>query len=85
MPHHDISVRDQRAATSGSAQPRSRAPPRSAGAPARAQPATPCVVGTWGGDYQNLLEANIVKPLLEPQGRHGAMGRRRAGRRARTS
>src|SRR5260370_35001622 len=34
---------------------------------ARAQPAT-CVVGTWGGDYQNLLDANIVKPLLEPKG-----------------
>jgi putative spermidine/putrescine transport system substrate-binding protein len=27
-----------------------------------------CTVGTWGGDYQNLLEANIVKPLLEPKG-----------------
>ena len=36
-------------------------------APARAQ-GTPCIVGTWGGDYQNLLEANIVKPLLEPKG-----------------
>src|SRR3954447_16722408 len=35
--------------------------------PARAQAAT-CVVGTWGGDYQNLLDANIVKPLLEPKG-----------------
>jgi putative spermidine/putrescine transport system substrate-binding protein len=35
-------------------------------APARAQ-AAPCVVGTWGGDYKNLLEANIVKPLLEPK------------------
>src|SRR5260370_28473375 len=34
---------------------------------ARAQPAT-CVVGTWGGDYQNLLDANIVKPLLQPKG-----------------
>lgn len=26
------------------------------------------IVGTWGGDYQNLLDANIVKPLLEPKG-----------------
>ncbi len=34
---------------------------------ARAQ-AAPCIVGTWGGDYQNLLEANIAKPLLEPKG-----------------
>jgi putative spermidine/putrescine transport system substrate-binding protein len=25
------------------------------------------VVGTWGGDYENLLAANIHKPLLEPQ------------------
>jgi putative spermidine/putrescine transport system substrate-binding protein len=25
------------------------------------------VVGTWGGDYQNLLDANIVRPLLAPQ------------------
>ena len=38
-----------------------------AGRPARAQPMT-AVVGTWGGDYQNLLQANIVAPLLEPQG-----------------
>lgn len=35
---------------------------------ARAQTGTPCVVGTFGGDYLNLLEANIVKPLLEPKG-----------------
>src|SRR5947208_645729 len=34
---------------------------------ARAQ-ASSCVIGTWGGDYQNLLDANIVKPLLEPKG-----------------
>jgi putative spermidine/putrescine transport system substrate-binding protein len=27
-----------------------------------------CVIGTWGGDYQSLLDANIVKPLLEPKG-----------------
>ena len=25
------------------------------------------VVGTWGGDYENLLNANIHKPLVEPQ------------------
>lgn len=25
------------------------------------------VVGTWGGDYENLLGANIHKPLLAPQ------------------
>src|SRR5437870_3703997 len=35
--------------------------------PAFAQ-AMNCVIGTWGGDYQNLLDANIVKPLLEPKG-----------------
>ena len=35
--------------------------------PAWAQGAA-CTVGTWGGDYQNLLDANIVKPLLEPKG-----------------
>lgn len=26
------------------------------------------VVGTWGGDYQNLLEANIGKPIIEAAG-----------------
>src|SRR5260370_1263305 len=36
---------------------------------ARAQPAT-CVVGTWGGDYQNPLDANILQPLLEPNAVH---------------
>ena len=35
--------------------------------PAVAQ-ANTCTVGTWGGDYQNLLDVNIVKPLLEPKG-----------------
>jgi putative spermidine/putrescine transport system substrate-binding protein len=25
------------------------------------------VVGTWGGDYQNLLQSNIAAPLIEPQ------------------
>lgn len=26
------------------------------------------VVGTWGGDYQNLLQQNIVDPLAKPAG-----------------
>ncbi|HXP77471.1 MAG TPA: extracellular solute-binding protein [Stellaceae bacterium] len=26
------------------------------------------VVGTWGGDYQNLIQKNIAAPLLQPQG-----------------
>lgn len=26
------------------------------------------VVGTWGGDYQNLLQQNIAEPLLKPKG-----------------
>ena len=26
------------------------------------------VVGTWGGDYQNLIQKNISAPLLQPQG-----------------
>ena len=34
---------------------------------ARAQSMT-AVVGTWGGDYQNLLQDNIVTPILEPRG-----------------
>ena len=34
---------------------------------ARAQSMT-AVVGTWGGDYQNLLQENIVTPILEPRG-----------------
>jgi putative spermidine/putrescine transport system substrate-binding protein len=34
---------------------------------ARAQPAQ-VVVGTWGGDYGDLLAANIDRPLLRPQG-----------------
>ena len=25
------------------------------------------IVGTWGGDYQNLLQSNIAAPLLEPE------------------
>ena len=35
--------------------------------PARAQGMT-AVVGTWGGDYQNLLQRNIVDPILAPEG-----------------
>jgi len=51
---------------------------------ARAQPAT-CVVGTWGGDYQNLLDANIVKSRCSSPRASACNGtwRRRAG--ARTS
>ena len=26
------------------------------------------VVGTWGGDYQNLIQKNIAAPLLQPDG-----------------
>jgi putative spermidine/putrescine transport system substrate-binding protein len=35
--------------------------------PRRASAAGKCVVGTWGGDYQNLIQKNIV-PLLQPGG-----------------
>jgi putative spermidine/putrescine transport system substrate-binding protein len=36
---------------------------------ARAAAACPdVVVGTWGGDYQNLLEANIGRPIIEAAG-----------------
>lgn len=66
MPHHDIRLAISRrdfglgaASLAGAAV--------LGGAPVHAQ-GTPCIVGTWGGDYQNLLEANIVKPLLEPKG-----------------
>ncbi|WP_439578081.1 hypothetical protein [Elioraea sp.] len=34
----------------------------------RAQGGGRVVVGTWGGDYQDLLTANIAEPLLKPQG-----------------
>src|SRR5215469_16594376 len=34
--------------------------------PARAQAAGRVVVGTWGGDYSNLLAKNIDKPLMVP-------------------
>jgi putative spermidine/putrescine transport system substrate-binding protein len=35
----------------------------------RARAATgPVVVGTWGGDYENLLQKYIAEPLLAPQG-----------------
>ena len=36
--------------------------------PRRAHAAGQAVVGTWGGDYAELLRANIDKPLLEPKG-----------------
>lgn len=26
------------------------------------------VIGTWGGDYRNLLESNIVEPIMVPEG-----------------
>ena len=35
---------------------------------AAAQAGGQVVVGTWGGDYANLLRANIDEPLLGPQG-----------------
>lgn len=34
----------------------------------RAQSGGRVVVGTWGGDYQDLLTANIADPLMKPQG-----------------
>ena len=33
-----------------------------------AQAASRCVVGTWGGDYANLLRENIDQPILQPDG-----------------
>lgn len=33
-----------------------------------AQAAERCVVGTWGGDYANLLRENIDQPILKPKG-----------------
>lgn len=36
---------------------------------ARSAPAAErCVVGTWGGDYANLLRENIDEPILKPEG-----------------
>jgi putative spermidine/putrescine transport system substrate-binding protein len=35
-------------------------------APARAQRTSRVVVGTWGGDYQDLLEINVERRLLAP-------------------
>jgi putative spermidine/putrescine transport system substrate-binding protein len=35
---------------------------------ARAQSAGRVVVGTWGGDYQDLLGINIERPILAPMG-----------------
>jgi putative spermidine/putrescine transport system substrate-binding protein len=28
----------------------------------------PVIVGTWGGDYQNLMQKYIADPLLTPNG-----------------
>lgn len=36
--------------------------------PAFAAPSGSMVVGTWGGDYQNLQQQNIVDPLVKPMG-----------------
>ncbi|TNC06697.1 extracellular solute-binding protein [Methylobacterium terricola] len=36
--------------------------------PIRAAPSGQVVVGTWGGDYQNLLQQNIAEPILQPMG-----------------
>jgi len=36
--------------------------------PRRAAAAGRVVVGTWGGDYQNLIQKHIAAPLLQPQG-----------------
>lgn len=35
---------------------------------AQSKPSGRVVVGTWGGDYQNLQQANIVDPLMTPMG-----------------
>ncbi len=37
---------------------------RAAAAPSCSQ----VIVGTWGGDYQKLLRANVEKPLMDPKG-----------------
>ncbi|TNC08337.1 ABC transporter substrate-binding protein [Methylobacterium terricola] len=34
----------------------------------RAAPSGQIVVGTWGGDYQNLLQQNVAVPLMTPMG-----------------
>src|ERR1700679_777258 len=34
----------------------------------RTAAAETCVVGTWGGDYANLLRENIDEPILKPRG-----------------
>jgi putative spermidine/putrescine transport system substrate-binding protein len=36
-------------------------------APRRAAATGKVVVGTWGGDYQNLIQKHIAAPLLQPQ------------------
>lgn len=39
-----------------------------AAVPARAAPSGQVVVGTWGGDYQNLQQQNIVDAIVKPTG-----------------
>jgi putative spermidine/putrescine transport system substrate-binding protein len=36
--------------------------------PRRAAAAERCIIGTWGGDYANLLAQNIDNPILKPEG-----------------
>ncbi len=36
--------------------------------PAFAAPSGSVVVGTWGGDYQNLQQQNIADPIMKPMG-----------------
>ena len=38
------------------------------GESARAQAGGKVVVGTWGGDYANLLKKNVEDPILKPRG-----------------
>ena len=38
------------------------------GGRARAQAGGKVVVGTWGGDYANLLKKNVEDPILKPKG-----------------
>ncbi len=46
--------------------------------PARA--AEQVTIATWGGDYANLLRANVDDPLMTPQGVTEVVGRIRTGR-----
>ncbi len=42
--------------------------PASGARKALAAPSGQVVVGTWGGDYQNLQQAHIADPLMKPMG-----------------